>query len=60
MNATERQGQAGNEYVFDHETIESGDRLKQVTRSSILDDSSDMANTAQAIASNASGDYVVV
>ena len=60
VNATERQGQAGNEYVFDHETIESGDRLKQVTRSSILDDSSDYSNTAQAIASNASGDYVVV
>ncbi|MBR4750121.1 MAG: trypsin-like serine protease, partial [Thermoguttaceae bacterium] len=61
VHDVDRQGQDGNEYVFEHEAIDSGDRLRQVTRSSILEESSDYGpNTAQAIASNANGDYVVV
>ena len=61
VNDTVTNGADGNQYDFSHEALDTGDSLKQTTRSSILDDSSDYGpNTAQAIASNSNGDYVVV
>ncbi|MBQ9874198.1 MAG: trypsin-like serine protease, partial [Thermoguttaceae bacterium] len=66
VNDTDRQGEDGDEYAFVHDAIDKdgddyGEHLKQVTRSSILDESSDYGpNTAQAVASNSNGDYVVV